>query len=417
MPEHVQHPGRPGVGPHHVTLEAHPVDRVPDGRLGPGQVGVRLVVGAADELDPALGDEPPHVGPVLGVGVEVRLQVVELGQHELVVPVGAGLGQVQPDQVERGAHVRQRAVLLRQEQARLGELALGAPPDRVVVEVADHPHGPARLGRRHLGGKLGPVAARPPRSRPGARPRPGSGHRLGHGRHRPGRARLIRRGELHRHLDRRGHPRRHPGQASRRGVVTPAPSTRTCMAPVGSDASLATLTWMICRGRAALPANSSVEMTAVIRIGSSFHANRCSNTRAGPRSGRVPSGRPVLAGFLQAEVPGRRVPPSRGPGPAGLPRPGVPGRLELRPAARLPVELPPRGCPPWPRDHPPRSAHAPLARDRPNPAARAPRPGPRTTRAPAQGPPAPRPRGRQPASPRLAQGRPPCPAPRAQWRH
>src|ERR1019366_5034602 len=65
VPECVEHPGRPDVTPDHVALVAHAVDRVPDGRLSAGQVGVRLVVVAADDLDAAFGDQPEQVGPVL----------------------------------------------------------------------------------------------------------------------------------------------------------------------------------------------------------------------------------------------------------------------------------------------------------------------------------------------------------------
>ena len=105
-PERVQHPGAVRVAAEHVALMADPVDRVADGGLGAGQVGVRLVVVAADDLDPALGHQRAQVRPVLGVGVEVGLEVVDLGQHELVVGVGPGRVQVQPDQLERGAHLR-----------------------------------------------------------------------------------------------------------------------------------------------------------------------------------------------------------------------------------------------------------------------------------------------------------------------
>ncbi len=126
--------------------------------LGPGQVGVGLVVVAADDLHPAGRDELPQLRPVLRVGVEVRLEVVDLGQHEFVVRVLPGVRQVQRDQLERGAHRGQLAMLVGQQQPGLGEVALGVPPDRVVVEVADHPHRPAGLGGPDLGRQLGPLA-------------------------------------------------------------------------------------------------------------------------------------------------------------------------------------------------------------------------------------------------------------------
>src|ERR1700744_3331073 len=57
-----------------------------------------------------------------------------------------------------------------------------------------------------------------------------------------------------------------PATCDGAGVVTPAPSTRTVNGPAGSDASLITLTWMIWRGRAVVPANRSVESAEVMRI-------------------------------------------------------------------------------------------------------------------------------------------------------
>src|ERR1700761_602292 len=56
-----------------------------------------------------------------------------------------------------------------------------------------------------------------------------------------------------------------PATGDGAGVVTPAPSTRTVSDPAGSDASLTTLTWMIWRGRAVVPANRSVGVTEGMR--------------------------------------------------------------------------------------------------------------------------------------------------------
>ncbi len=207
-PERVQHPGRPRAGAEHVALEAEAVDRVADGGLGGGQVGVRLVVAAAGDLHPAAGDELQQIRAVLRVRVEMRLQVVDLGQHELVVRILPGLVQVQPDQLERGPGVRQPAGLVRQQQPGLGELALGVPPDRVVVEVADHPHGPAGLRDRDLAGQLGPAAGRP-----------GLG---GRGDAQRG-ARAVRRGHLHRDLGGRGAARRRRRDLHRARGADPGP--------------------------------------------------------------------------------------------------------------------------------------------------------------------------------------------------
>ena len=181
VPERVQRPGDRRVRAEHVPLVPEPVDDVADRGLGRGQVGVGLVVRAADEFRPPGRDQLPQFRPVLRVRVEVRLEVVHLGQHELVVGVVAGRVQVQPHQLERRAHVGQPAVLARHRQPRLGEPALGVPPDRVVVEVADHPDGPPRLGGGDLARLLGPGAGalRDHRhAEPAARPvRGGDGHR------------------------------------------------------------------------------------------------------------------------------------------------------------------------------------------------------------------------------------------------
>ena len=184
MPEHVKHPRAARVTAQHVPLEPDAVDGVADDGFGADQVGVRLVVVAADDLHPAFGHQPPQVLAVLREGVEVRLKVVDLGEHELVVGVLPGLVQVRADQLERAPDVRQPVVFVRQAEPGLGELALGVPPHRVVVEVADHPHGPARFGHGDV--RVG-------------RPAPGLG--LEGDRDPPRAARLVGRGDLHRDLE------------------------------------------------------------------------------------------------------------------------------------------------------------------------------------------------------------------------
>ncbi len=156
VPERVQHPGHARVGAEHLPLVAKAVHHITDRRLSAGQVGVRLVVATADDLDPAGLDEAEQIRAILRMRVEVRLQVVDLGQHELVVGIPPGRLEVQADQLERGPDVRQAAVGVRQEDPGFGVLALGAPPDRVVVEVADHPHRPAGLGPGDGGRPFGP---------------------------------------------------------------------------------------------------------------------------------------------------------------------------------------------------------------------------------------------------------------------
>jgi hypothetical protein len=144
--EGVELPRRRRLRAEHVALEAHAVHEVPDRRLGVGEVGVRLVVGAAHDLDAALRDEPAQRRAVLREGVPVRLQVVDLGEHEPVVRLGEREVEVGLDQVEPGELA---AAAVRAGEVQLvpgdGVGGLRVPPDRVVVEVGDHVHGPARL--------------------------------------------------------------------------------------------------------------------------------------------------------------------------------------------------------------------------------------------------------------------------------
>ena len=143
MAEHVELPGRRRRSPQHVALKTNAVHKVPDRGLRPGEVGVGFVVGTAHHLDAALGDEPQQICAVFGVGVEVRLEVVDLGQHELVDRFASGHLQVRRDKSERVVLFAPPGRVLG-PQAGVG--ALGVPPHRVVVEVADHVHRPARFG-------------------------------------------------------------------------------------------------------------------------------------------------------------------------------------------------------------------------------------------------------------------------------
>ncbi len=79
------------------------------------------------------------------MGVPIRLEVIHLGEHELVFGLAAGHLQVGVHQLEPvGLPAAPRRVL--RPHAGIG--ALGVPPHRVVVEVADHEHRPARLAHR-----------------------------------------------------------------------------------------------------------------------------------------------------------------------------------------------------------------------------------------------------------------------------
>ncbi len=145
--EHVQLPRGRRRRAQDVALKSRAVHQVPDGRLRAGEVGVGLVVGATHHLEPALVHQPAQVGAVLGPGVPVRLEVVDLGQDELVVGIAAGHLQVRVHQFEPvGLPGPPRRVL--GPLARVG--ALGVPPHRVIVEVADHEHRPAGLGHGEL---------------------------------------------------------------------------------------------------------------------------------------------------------------------------------------------------------------------------------------------------------------------------
>ena len=141
--EDVQLPRGARVGAEYVALKTHSMHEVSDRRLGAGQIGVRLVVGTPHHLDSALGDEPAQVLAVLGMGVPVRLEVVDLGEHEFVLRLAAGHLEMRTYQLQTvGLTAPARRVLA--PYAGVGRLRV--PPDRVVVEVADHVHRPARLG-------------------------------------------------------------------------------------------------------------------------------------------------------------------------------------------------------------------------------------------------------------------------------
>ena len=143
VPEHVELPGGGRVGAEHVALKAYAVHEVSDRGLWARQVGVRLVVGAAHHLDAAVGDEPAQVGTVLGMGVPVGLEVVHLGQHELVLRLTTGHFEMRVHQLEAvGLAAPARRILA----PHAGVRRLRVPPHRVVVEVADHVHGPTGLG-------------------------------------------------------------------------------------------------------------------------------------------------------------------------------------------------------------------------------------------------------------------------------
>ena len=143
MAENVQLPRGRRVAAEHITLKPYAVHQVSDRCLRAGEVGVGLVVGAAHDLYPALGDQPPQVGAVFGVGVPVRLEVVDFGEHELVFGFAAGHLQMRVNQLET---VGLPGLSGRVLGPQAGVAALGVPPHRVVVEVADHEHRPPGLG-------------------------------------------------------------------------------------------------------------------------------------------------------------------------------------------------------------------------------------------------------------------------------
>ncbi len=141
--EHVELPRGGRVGAQHVTLKTDAVHQITNGRLWAGEICVGFVIGSAHHFHPALRQKPAQVGAVLRMGVPVGLEVVDFGQHELVVGIAArhlemGVHQLEPIGLT-GAPGRFFVPLA-------GVGPLGVPPHRVVVEVADHEHRPARLG-------------------------------------------------------------------------------------------------------------------------------------------------------------------------------------------------------------------------------------------------------------------------------
>ena len=161
MAEHIKLPRGGRRSSEHVALKTDAVHEVPDRRLRPGEVGVGFVVGAAHHLDATLGNEPQQIRTVFGVGVEIGLEIVDLGQHELVDRFASRHLQVR-------RHKSERVVLLAPAGRVLGPQAgigaLGVPPHRVVVEMADHVHRPTRFGHGELECKLRSTGQHPGRS-------------------------------------------------------------------------------------------------------------------------------------------------------------------------------------------------------------------------------------------------------------
>ena len=101
------------------------------------------------------------------MGVEVGLEVVDFGEDELV-------DRFAPRHLQVRGHQRESVVLAapagRVLNPHAGVGGLGVPPHRVVVEVADHVHGPTRFGDGELkielrGSGLHPGRALLPRHR------------------------------------------------------------------------------------------------------------------------------------------------------------------------------------------------------------------------------------------------------------
>lgn len=161
--EDVELPGGARVGAEGAAVQGEAVDGAADGGLGGGEVGGGLVVRAADDLHAALGDQRAQLGAVGGVGVPVGLEVVDLGEHEAVRRVLAGLLEVERDQREGGDAGVLPAALglagLRGDVPEGGVGGLGVPPHGVVVEVRDEADGPAGLGDDQAEGPVGERAA------------------------------------------------------------------------------------------------------------------------------------------------------------------------------------------------------------------------------------------------------------------
>ena len=154
--EHVQLPGALGIGTHDVALETEAVHGGTDPGLGAGQVGVGLVVGAADYLHPPGRDQVPQLLATVGVEVPEGLEVVDFGEDDLVGRVDARPFQMGLDQGQAAVLKGLPPVLGPDQLVPAGGVGgLGVPPHRVVVKMGDHQHAPARLADHHLALGLG----------------------------------------------------------------------------------------------------------------------------------------------------------------------------------------------------------------------------------------------------------------------
>ena len=142
------------------------VKRVPGGKMS-NWMNDALAPGDAIEVMPPAGlivlreTEVPIVAFAGGSGITPVVSIIKTAllattREIALVYANRGPGSVIfADELERRANLRLLTVRVGQ-QAGFGELALGVPPHRVVVEVADHPHRPAGLGHGELRGVLDP---------------------------------------------------------------------------------------------------------------------------------------------------------------------------------------------------------------------------------------------------------------------
>ena len=180
MAEHVELPCRGRVRTQHIALKTDAVHKVPNRGFRSGEVGVGFVVGTAHHLDATLGDKAQKVSAIFGMGIEIRLEVVDLGEHELIDRLPPGHLQVRGNECERIVLLAPAGRVLG-PQAGVG--ALGVPPHRVVVEVTDHVHRPTGFGDDEFECELlraGQHTGRPPPSGHSVLDRPvaGDGHRV-----------------------------------------------------------------------------------------------------------------------------------------------------------------------------------------------------------------------------------------------
>jgi len=137
---------------------------IPNSGLRIGEVGVGLVVGPTHDLNPPRRNQPTKNSPILRKRIPVGLEVVNLGKHEPILGLSKRKIEMRPNKIKPSklpSPPRRPRKVKRIPRRRVGSLRI--PPNRIVVKVADHVHGPPSLGNNKIKVDRGPTNNNPSR--------------------------------------------------------------------------------------------------------------------------------------------------------------------------------------------------------------------------------------------------------------